>query len=302
MQPHPTKRHILLALTLGVACLGSAWVFKAHSQAQTRYSGPIFDAHLHYNDEAFQAYPSKDVYERMRRAGVRGILANSRPNEGTKTLIADKQARESAGVTLVPLVRLYRNRADYNGWFADPTIEAMVLSELQQGTAVGPFRGLGEFHLYDSQNADGPIAIKLMKLARERGLVVLAHTDDVAIDKLLGHAPGVKVIWAHTGISGVAIERVNALMAKHPSLMGELSYRPGLTQSGGGLSPEWKALLSNRSERFVVGSDTWVNARWSQYEELIADMRLWLADLPAPAAQAIAWGNAAKLFGLTASK
>ena len=104
---------------------------------------------------------------------------------------------------MVPFVRLYRNRADYGGWFGDRSIHEMVESELARGTAAGPFRGIGEFHLYDSANADGPVARSLMQLAQERDLVVLAHVDDVAIDKLLAHAPKARVIWAHTGIGGV---------------------------------------------------------------------------------------------------
>ena len=52
------------------------------------YSGPLFDAHLHYNTEAWngQAGPHSpaDVLARMKRNGVRAIVANSRPNDGTK--------------------------------------------------------------------------------------------------------------------------------------------------------------------------------------------------------------------------
>ncbi len=63
----------------------------------------------------------------MKRAGVRAIVANSRPNDGTKSLAAAKAQAAPAGVTVVPFVRLYRNRADYTGWFGDETIYAMVL-------------------------------------------------------------------------------------------------------------------------------------------------------------------------------
>jgi Amidohydrolase len=264
------------------------------------YTGPLFDAHCHYNDEAQSPHPVADVLGRMQRSGVRAIIANSRPNDGTKGLAAARDAAQAAGVTVVPFVRLYRNRADYNGWFADPTIADMVRTELAAGTAAGPYRGLGEFHLYDSANADGPIAVQLMKLARERNLAVLAHCDDVAIHKLMGHAPGARLIWAHTGIGGVPVERVRELMALHTSLRGELSYRPGLTDNDR-LAPPWKALMTALPERFLVGSDTWVNQRWQYYEALMAEARLWLADLPAEVAQRIAWGNGAALFGLPGS-
>lgn len=284
------RRALLLAAPalLGVGRIG---------RAATRYAGALFDAHLHYNDEAAGPHPLDDVLGRMRRSGVRAILANSRPNDGTRRLASATGATRAAGVTVVPFVRLYRNRADYDGWFGDPTIFDMVLAELAAGTAAGPYRGLGEFHLYDSANADGPVAVKLMKLARERGLAVLAHVDDVAIDRLMAHAPGAKLIWAHSGIGGAPPERVRELMQRHASLLGELSYRPGLTE-GGRLTPAWRALCTELPARWLIGSDTWINARWLQYEELMDEARAWLGELPAPVAERIAWGNGAGLFGL----
>lgn len=54
------------------------------------YAGPLFDAHLHYNDEAFDGrtgpHPLADVLSRMQRNGVGAILANSRPNDGSGLL------------------------------------------------------------------------------------------------------------------------------------------------------------------------------------------------------------------------
>ena len=231
-------------------------------------------------------------------AGVRGILANSRPNDGTRALAATQRP----ALVVVPFIRLYRNRADYTGWFADESIYAMVLDELARGTAAGPYRGIGEFHLYDSANANGPVAARLMRLAQEKNLAVLAHVDDAAIGMLFAHAPQARLIWAHTGIGGAPAARVRELMRRHPTLRGELSYRPGLTGSDGRLSAEWKALFGEFPDRFVLGSDTWVNARWDEYEALMRAARLWLGDLPPATAQRIAWGNAAALFGLAEPK
>lgn len=266
-------------------------------RAAARYDGPLFDAHLHYNEEAQQPHPLANVLGRMQRSGVRAIVANSRPNDGTLSLASAREATRAAGVTVVPFVRLYRNRADYSGWFADESIHRMVLEHLGRGTPAGPFRGLGEFHLYDSANADGPIAARLMKLARERGLAVLAHCDEVAVDKLMAHAPGARLIWAHTGIGGTPVPKVRELMQRHPTLIGELSYRPGLTD-GRGPAAEWRDTFTALPERFVIGSDTWVNPRWQQYEALMDEYRAWLGALPAPLARRIGWSNAAGLFGL----
>ena len=288
----PIGRALAVALTAGLA-------LAVASVRAEPYTGPLFDAHLHYNDEARQSgHPLDDVLGRMQRSGVRAILANSRPNEGTLALANAKAEAAAAGVQVVPFVRLYRNRADYSGWFNDPGIAAMVQAELAGGTAVGPYRGLGEFHFYDSANANGPVAVQLMKLAQAKDLAVLAHVDDNAIDLLMAHAPRARLIWAHSGIGGTPVARVRALLVRHPSLMGELSYRPGLIEANGQLSAEWKALFTEFPGRFMIGSDTWVNARWQGYEALMQEARRWLGDLDPAIARRIAWDNGAALFGL----
>jgi hypothetical protein len=200
-------------------------------------------------------------------------------------------------------VRLYRTRADYGNWFRDESIYEMVLAELARGTAAGPYRGLGEFHLYDSGNANGPVAKKLMALAEEKNLAVLAHVDDTAIDLLMANTPSrgqkLRLIWAHTGIGGAPVARVDQLLARYPLLMGELSYRPGLTCEGGKLCPDWRALLLKYPGRFLIGSDTWVNQRWADYDNLMKGYRVWLGELPAETARRIAWDNGARLFGVS---
>ncbi len=283
---------------LSLLCL----VFAAAAAQAADYAGPLLDAHLHYNDEAQSPHPIADVLARMQRNGVKAIVANSRPNDGTKNLAAAKEQTAKAGVTVIPFIRLYRNRADYDNWFRDETIYQMVLDELAKGTASGAYKGIGEFHLYNSANANGAVAAKLMKLAEERQLAVLAHVDDVAIDLLMAHTPSkgqkAKLIWAHTGIGGASVERVRSLMRKYPGLMGELSYRPGLTGDDGLLSPEWRALITEFPSRFMIGSDTWVNQRWLYYGDLMKGYRTWLGGLPADVARKVAWENGAALFEL----
>ena len=285
------------AAIICIASLASAWA--------ADYTGPLLDAHLHYNEEAWNGqtgpHPLPDVLARMQRNGVRAIVANSRPNDGTKAL-ADAPQTRAAGVTVVPFVRLYRSRADYDNWFRDETIYTLVQTELARGTGAGPYKGLGEFHLYDSANANGPVARKLMQLAEKQQLAVLAHVDDVAIDLLMAHAPKARLIWAHTGIGGAPAARVDALMARYPLLMGELSYRPGLTCDDGQLCPEWRALVTKYPDRFLIGSDTWVNQRWLYYDELMQGYRRWLGGLPPELARNIGWNNGARVFGLPAAE
>lgn len=64
---------------------------------------------------------------------------------------------------------------------------------------------------------------------------MLVHVDDTAVDLLMAHAPDARLICAYTGIGGAPVSRVDELLKKYPQLMGELSYRPGLTCDGGRL-------------------------------------------------------------------
>ena len=222
----------------------------------------------------------------MRASGVKAVLANSRPNDGTKALASLPQTR-AAGVSVVPFIRLYCNRADYDSWFRDESIYQMVQAEFTRGVSgdqAGPYKGIGECHLYANANANGPVAKKRMQFAEKNHLAILANVDDVAIDLLMAHAPKARLIWAHTGIGGVPAGRVDALLARYPTLMGELSYRPGLTCQNEKLCPEWRGLLVKYPDRFMVCSDTWVNQRWQYYGATIKGYR--------------AWGNAAGTFGL----
>ena len=301
------RRALRIGLT-AIAVMGGLWA--PPILARQPYTGPLFDAHLHYNDEACVhdapapgcPHPLSDVLDRMQRNGVRAIIANSRPNDGTKALAQAREQTRAAGVTVVPFIRLYRDRADYNNWFRDPSIAELVRTELTQGTPSGPYRGLGEFHLYDSANAQGAIARELMVLADRQDLAVLAHVDDVAVEQLMRHTPSqgrnTRLIWAHTGIGGTPVARVDELMARFPRLMGELSYRPGLTCDDGQLCPEWRALILKYPDRFMIGSDTWVNQRWLYYDQLMQGYRTWLGGLPPEVARQVAWANGARLFAL----
>ena len=118
----------------------------------------------------------------------------------------------------------------------------------------------------------------------------------------MAHAPQARLIWAHTGIGGASVARVRALLTKYPKLMGELSYRPGLTCSNdkqdGQLCPEWRSLVLDFPNRFLIGSDTWINQRWAYYEDTMSSYRTWLGGLPLDVANKVAWQNGAALFGV----
>jgi len=272
----------------GLACVLAV----AHAHALDPL--PVFDAHMHYNVEARAPYPPAAVLEIFRKNNVRGILGNSRPNEGTELLM--KAA--PASLAVVPFIRVYRDRADYGTWHRNPEIIAMIEREFTQGNMVGKVRGIGEFHLYGDEAKSKEFA-QIVAFAQTHNLWLHAHSDEAAIEHIFVLAPRAKVIWAHTGFS-VATDRVAALMKKHPDLMGELSYRNDITD-GGKLSKQWRALFTAYPDRFLLGSDCWVTERWAQYGEIMDYYQRWLAELPSDVAVRIAHGNGERIFGIKPS-
>ena len=247
----------------------------------------LLDAHLHYNQEPNPFYSLDKVLETFRRNGVTGILATSRPNKGTHQLV-DAKAR---GLWVVPFIRPYRVRADIQTWFDDPAIFELIQSEYQRGY----YRGIGEFHIYGNDAAK-PLVKKIVDFAVERDLYLHAHCDETALLHLLAHNRRAKIIWAHTGFS-TSPARVRELLDTYPALWGELSYRSGITDGSGKLSEDWRNLFARYSDRFLIGSDTWINERWFSYDSLMQNYRAWLAQLPAEQARRVANGNAQRLFG-----
>ena len=96
---------------------------------------------------------------------------------------------------------------------------------------------------------------------------------------LFGHNPKARIIWAHTGFS-TAPARVRELLETYPGLMGELSYRGGITERAASCRPTGATLFARHSERFLLGSDTWINERWFAYDGIMKTYREWLAQLP----------------------
>ena len=247
---------------------------------------PVFDAHLHYNWEPVPHLPLEKVLALFREHKVTGILATSRPNDGTRALYA----AQSKDLWVVPFIRPYRVRPDVQTWMNDPQTEELIATEFKRGY----YRGIGEFHL-TGKAAEAPQVKKTVEFAAKHNLFLHAHADDEALEILYRHNPQARIIWAHTGFS-TDPAKVEAYLQRYPELWCELSYRYGITE-GGKLTAEWRRLFEKYPERFLIGSDTWINERWDSYGSIMATYRGWLAQLSADVAEKIAFRNGERLFG-----
>src|SRR5512145_504148 len=172
---------------------------------------PIVDAHIHYSHDAWDVVPPREAVAILRKAGLRRALVSSSDDEGTQKLLAE------APDLIVPELRPYRTRGDVSGWVRDDAIVAYVEERLRRYRYVG----IGEFHLYGA-DADLPVPRRIVQLAKQHGLLLHAHADADAVERLFQQDPGARVLWAHAGFERP--ERVREMLRKHPRLWADLAF------------------------------------------------------------------------------
>ncbi len=243
---------------------------------------PLFDAHIHYSHDAWDLVPPKQAVAILRQAGLRGALVSSSDDQGTQLLAAEAPA------LIVPELRPYRSRGEIGSWMKD----ASVVGYLEQRLAKHRYVGIGEFHLYGA-DADLPVPRRMLALAKERGLLLHAHSDVDCLERLLLQWPEARILWAHSGFERP--EAVRAVLRRHPRLWCDLAFR-GDHATGGQIDPAWREAFDEFPGRFMVGTDTFTPERWHYIPVHAGDSRRWLASLPAPLAEGIAWRNAEALI------
>lgn len=252
---------------------------------------PIFDAHIHYKEPAWEAYPVSSIIELMDRSGVAMGLVSSTPDEGTIMLW------DYAPNRIVPELRPYHGKAGSSNWTKARDMEAYLENRLK----LYPHEGIGEFHIHRLDPSDEPLFRDIIAMAKARDIFLHVHSGADPIRWLYQLDPQVKIIWAHAGL-GEPARAVYDLMSEFPGLVADTSLREhAILGAGGGLDPEWERIVMTFQDRLMVGSDTWVNSQWDDYEAIIASNRAWLSRLPRPVAEKIAYKNAERLFGRTIS-
>ena len=243
---------------------------------------PIFDAHVHYSHDAWDNLPPPDAIAILRKAGLVRALISSSGDEGTQRLVA------AAPALVIPSLRPYRMRSDVSTWVRDDTVATFVEERLSNSR----YAAIGEFHVYGA-DADLPVPKRMVALAKQYKLVLHAHSDADAIERLFRHDPDARILWAHSGFD--APERVRAMLRKHRTLWCDLAFRTE-QGSGGKVPADWRAAFEEFPDRFMVGTDTFTPERWHYIVEHANWSRAWLADLPPALAERIAWRNGDALF------
>lgn len=132
-----------------------------------------------------------------------------------------------------------------------------------------------------------------------------------AFERLLAHNRKASIIWAHAGTDPLrqrTPELQRELMQRHGNLYSSIrvglggAHPTAMASEDGRIKGAWRQLLIDFPERFVIGSDSFHPVLMSSRRtpaQALERSRMLLEQLPGPVAQAIAWDNAVRLFGLT---
>jgi hypothetical protein len=238
---------------------------------------PIFDAHIHYSHDVWDAIPPEDAIRRLLEVGVERALVSSSSDEGTQKLY------QADPTFVVPSLRPYRERGMIGTWMYDETLIPYLKEHLEKYR----YAAIGEFHI-NGEQARTPVMREVINMAKQYQLILHVHSDAKAVRLIFEQYPEARILWAHAGFEQA--DTVSKLMDEQPELMADLSFRTEIYQNGQ-FFPGWEQLLVRHGDRFLLGIDTYEPVRWLQIDNVMMWQRSLLAALPADAARKIAYDN-----------
>jgi hypothetical protein len=318
---------LILATVLGLGALAAitrvgpepSW---AEAAPRTQAEGsrgealPIIDVHFH----AEAGWPMDQLGPFLEALGV--VLAAGGPRRVSDQVGLDF-ARQLPGRYLPfavgPVNDLLCN--DEAGWNLETDDLRDYLASLEPALQSGTFRAIGELWarlvrfmgagaVPCTYPADSPAMQALWSLSARQGVPLMVHMegDPEAIEemeRLLASDRSGTWVWYHCGFF-VDTPLLRELLVRHPNLYCDLSFRVSIRRTApptitidtdGALRPEWKELIEDFSDRFMVGTDS-QPGNLALYADLIAFWRNILDQLSQDAASQVAHRNAQRLLGI----
>jgi hypothetical protein len=245
----------------------------------------LHDGHIHYNQSVWKRMSPEEAVRHMGNNAIVRAIVSSTPAEGTEALY------QIAPQRIIPFLRPYRTSRDVQTWHHNPEILDYVRSKARSGI----YRGFGEFHMWHDHLDGHSIVPQLMQIAADNQWSISAHTDRQTIVALIEMQPSLNMIWAHCGFD-VPAQEIRPLIESYPNFYCEMSFYEKLVDEDDNLLPEWKALMEDHPDRFMVGTDPYKDARWGDLQKHTDFIQEWLAQLSPEAASLIAQGNVTRLF------
>ena len=270
-----SHKHIPLFFLLLFVLL--PWSITAEEIGELENELPIFDAHIHYSHDVWDAISPEDAISRLRALGIKRMMVSSSSDEGTQRLF------QVDPNFVIPVLRPYRKRGTIETWMYDET----VIPYLKERLAKYRYAGIGELHI-DGEQAYTPVMQEIIRLAKKYNLLLHVHSDAQAIKFIFEQYPEARILWAHAGFDYAVI--VGKLMDKHKNLWADLSFRGEIINEGR-LMKAWRILLERHADRFLFGLDTYEPLRWLQLKYAMQWQRDLLNTLTSESAEKIAYKN-----------
>ena len=243
---------------------------------------PVFDAHIHYSDDVWEAIPPKVAIQRMRDVGIVRATVSSSSDDGTQMLY------QADPTFVIPVLRPYRTRGTTGTWMHDDS----VIPYLKDRLAKYHYAAIGELHLQGEQ-ADLPVMRQIVQLARKYKLMLHVHSDADAIKRIFQQDSQAQILWAHAGFEYAYV--VRELLQEQENLWADLSFRREIYTNGKFLQ-DWRELLIDFAERFMLGIDTYTPERWLQIHNEMRWQQELLNALPEAVAKKIAYENGERVI------
>lgn len=274
------------------------------------------DAHSQIDETFSDTYT---VIERMNTAGVRKTILTARGHLPLRDIV---DLSENYPERIVASIRVKGGAYVGN--------RPKFYKKLRKRDASGNFGAIADVLMYHAQKGNKADEIivwpddKRVKacidVAKNNGWPLVAHVEFAALSKsrrkkfmrkleiLLADNRSLPVVLIHMG--QLKAEAVQQLIKKHPNVYFMTSHaNPVITTLSkqpwvnlfkkGSFKPMWKTLLVQYPDRFVFALDNVWTRHWGPlYKEQIDFWRRALLELPRPAADKIAHGNAERLWGL----
>ena len=190
--------------------------------------------------------------------------------------------------------------------------DATLIDEIRSQARTGNYSLIGEVGLRGGGGTgrklfvspSDPLFHQLLDLAAETHLPVLLHHTNIKPDEFeqlkaaFRSRPEVTVIWAHwCGMSRP--DQVRELFTEFPNLHCDLAwlhkakktFHVALVDSDFHFLPEWKALIEEYPDRFLVGADVTRAEDYDRYPQFINHIRTALGSLSPATAHRVATEN-----------
>jgi hypothetical protein len=309
----------LLALALPAAALAQGCA----RPSVAPYAGPLFDAMA----QTDQSLDGETAIAAARAAGVARIALFARVHrrQDGRALVAGLAAAHP-DVIVLGAPKFFDMRGD---------LDASYVRDVLAGTASGQYKFVGEL-LYAhgdklggevtatgerAIDASGPNTRRLIASLQDRRIPVMTHwevydwdRDWPRFDGLYGAFPAQIFIWPHAGFGTAA--QLATVLGAHRNVVATLSKKdaagvsanladpdkdeevgPPMVDDCGMLRPDWRAVILRFPDRLMFATDAHKPRRWAAYRQIVRRWRLILAQLPPEVARAIAFDNAAALYG-----